>query len=133
MITIGVEKDEVLARMNEQKHKSVDIIGLVVSQAHDSYVMLVKAAGSEQIEGAFFLCDRVAKSLQRNAAGELIMVSAQELKSIDQPRNTETTSGGTSLADFNFAQWAEQNPIEAAAQVAEYTKKRSAAQQLTPR
>jgi hypothetical protein len=59
------------------------------------------------------------------------MVSAQELKSIDQPRNTETTSGGTSLADFNFAQWAEQNPIEAAAQVAEYTKKRSAAQQLT--
>jgi hydrogenase maturation factor len=54
MITIGVEKDEVLARMNEQKHKSVDIIGLVVSQAHDSYVMLVKAAGSEQIEGAFF-------------------------------------------------------------------------------
>jgi hypothetical protein len=39
----------------------------------------------------FFVCDRVAKSLQRNAAGELIMVSAQELKSIDQPRNTETT------------------------------------------
>lgn len=46
----------------------VEVVGLVVSQAHDSYEMFVRDAAASQsakVEGPFFLlCDRVAKSVE---------------------------------------------------------------------
>ena len=41
----------------------VEVVGLVVSQAHDSYEIFVRQ--SAEVKGPFFLlCDRVAKSFE---------------------------------------------------------------------
>jgi septin family protein len=74
----------VLKRVNETAAEhGVDIIGLVVSQAHDSYTMYVKSANDNIAKDPlFFACDCVAKSLD----GNLSIVSAQELKHIDKPQ-----------------------------------------------
>jgi hypothetical protein len=140
MVTIGIDREKVLGHLREHKHKSVDIIGLVVSQPHDSYVMYVKSAGSEATgDPIFFGCDCVAKALQTDSSGEITVVSAQELVSIDDSRlkkkMTETASGGASFGVNDTAdalrQISEQDPDGLAAIVAEY-KKRQAEQQLTP-
>jgi hypothetical protein len=85
LVTIGQSSKTVLKRVNETAAEhGVDIIGLVVSQAHDSYTMYVKGANeADVVKGPlFFACDRVAKSLD----GDLNIVSAQELKHIDIPQ-----------------------------------------------
>jgi hypothetical protein len=89
LVTIGQSSKTVLKRVNETAAEhGVDIIGLVVSQAHDSYTMYVKFANDNIAKDPlFFACDRVAKSLQLNADdGNLNIVSAQELKHIDKPQ-----------------------------------------------
>jgi hypothetical protein len=89
LVTIGQSSKTVLKRVNETAAEhGVDIIGLVVSQAHDSYTMYVKFANDNVVKDPlFFACDRVAKSLQLNADdGNLNIVSAQELKHIDKPQ-----------------------------------------------
>ena len=78
----------VLNRVKEtQRSEGVEIIGLVVSQAHDNYEMYVLPAASHLIQGPFlFVCDRVAKALQKTkAGGRLEVMSAQRLEHIDQP------------------------------------------------
>ena len=130
MVTIGLKQADVLDHLNQHKHKSVDIIGLVVSQAHDSYTMHVKPAGSEDIEPpVFFVCDRVAKALQTNMDGTVAVVSAQVISNITLPGDhaAETTSTTASaVADGAAVDWealfAAKNPEE----YAEYTKKRQA-------
>ena len=61
----------------------LEIIGLVVSQAHDNYTMYVKPTSSksqQEIQGPFFfVVDRVAKALQKGAHDQFIVVSAQRL------------------------------------------------------
>ena len=43
--------------------EGLEIVGLVVSRAHDSYEMFVRQSGD--VSGPFFLpCDRVAKSIE---------------------------------------------------------------------
>jgi hypothetical protein len=84
LVTIGQSSKTVLKRVNETAAEhGVDIIGLVVSQAHDSYTMYVKSANDNIAKDPlFFACDRVAKSLD----ADLNIVSAQELKHIDIPQ-----------------------------------------------
>jgi hypothetical protein len=84
LVTIGQSSDTVHQRVNETAAEhGVDIIGLVVSQAHDSYTMYVKSADDNVVKHPlFFACDRVAKSLD----ADLNIVSAQELKHIDIPQ-----------------------------------------------
>ena len=67
LLTIGSDTSTVKSRVEEVNHVSgVEVVGLVVSQAHDSYQMFVRKATSAKsasaVEGPFFLfCDRVAK------------------------------------------------------------------------
>ena len=48
--------------------EGVEVVGLVVSQAHDSYEMFVrKATESAKVEGPFLLlCDGVSKKFEGN-------------------------------------------------------------------
>jgi hypothetical protein len=98
VVTIGLRTNgraDPFARVNlTAADHGVDIIGLVVSQAHDSYAMYIKSAHDNpngDVKGPFFfVCDRVAKSLQLNTdTGDLNIASAQELKSIVKPQEEE--------------------------------------------
>jgi hypothetical protein len=86
IVTIG-QDDSVVRGLVEKTaaDHGVDIIGLVVSQAHDSYAMYIKSAiGGGDVQGpVYFACDHVAKSLKTTVHGELQVVSAQELKHMD--------------------------------------------------
>ena len=74
MITIGSNKRKILRRLRETSGttEGLELIGLVVLAAHDSYEMYVRPSLlRDDIQGPFFLvCDRVAKSLDLNAAKE---------------------------------------------------------------
>jgi hypothetical protein len=89
VVTIGLRSEGVTDPFERVKNTAanhgVDIIGLVVSQAHDSYTMYIKSAsGGGVVQGPFFFaCDHVAKSLKTTVHGELQVVSAQELKHTD--------------------------------------------------
>ena len=74
--------------------KGLEIIGLVVSAAHDCYEMYVRLASLEQeILGPFFvICDRVAKSFQKSQDGVYRIVAAQKL-SPSKKRGREMSIG----------------------------------------
>ena len=61
--------------------KGLEIIGLVVSAAHDCYEMYVRLDSLEQeILGPFLvICDRVAKSFQKSEDGVHRIITAQQL------------------------------------------------------
>jgi hypothetical protein len=102
LLTIGDDEKTVLKRVNDTKADGVEVVGLVASQAHDSYRMYVKLASSLvqkegnprpqgpslPIQGPFFIrCDHVAKALQVDDAGVVAaVVSAQELGHIDSAK-----------------------------------------------
>lgn len=69
--------------------QGLDTVGLVVSRAHESYELYVKPDLSQQkIEGPiFFVCDRVAKSLQLKD-GSLRISSAQFLHDFKRKHDT---------------------------------------------
>lgn len=69
--------------------QGLEAVGLVVSQAHDSYEVYVKPDSSQQkVEGpVFFVCDRVAKSLQLRD-GRLRISSAQILHDLKRKHDT---------------------------------------------
>ena len=83
MITIGLNKDTVLRRVKEASVEAhqLEIIGLVVSAAHDTYETYVRPDSStNEIQGPFFfVCDRVAKSLEPGALYGKCITSATEL------------------------------------------------------
>jgi hypothetical protein len=83
-----MDEEKVLKRVKETVvGAGVEVIGLVVSQAHDAYTMYVKPASTSSAElngPLFFVCDRVAKALKVNDAGKLQIISAQELQHIDK-------------------------------------------------
>lgn len=64
LLTIGSEKEDVVDRVqNVQKVDGVEVVGLVVSRAHDGYEWYVWNAPKNVVGGPFFLaCDGVAKS-----------------------------------------------------------------------
>ena len=66
LITIGSDKDLVGNHVTGIVHvEGLEIVGLVVSQAHDSYQMFVRQSGDQNVLGPFFLpCDRVAKTIE---------------------------------------------------------------------
>lgn len=63
----------------------VEIVGLVVSQTHDSYKMFVRdGAASAKVGGPFFLlCDRVAKSFEGSDILPFISVQRSKKRKID--------------------------------------------------
>lgn len=69
--------------------QGLEAVGLVVSQAHDSYEVFVKPDSSQQnVEGpVFFVCDRVAKSLQLRD-GRLRISSAQIIHDLKRKHDT---------------------------------------------
>ena len=85
MITIGSNKRTILSRLADTSGTTerIELIGLIVSTAHDSYEMYVgPSLLGDDIQGPFFLvCDGVAKSLDLNAAKEEgIVVAANRLQ-----------------------------------------------------
>lgn len=73
--------------------EGVEIIGLVVSQAHDSYVVYVRKsqAQTEVLGPFFFVCDRVAKCLKTDNLGVYRVTSAQQL---DDSNSKKRASSG---------------------------------------
>jgi hypothetical protein len=61
--------------------EGLEIIGLVVSAAHDCYEMYMRPDSLKQeVLGPFLLiCDRVAKSLQKSEDGKYHIIAAQQL------------------------------------------------------
>jgi len=74
--------------------KGLEIIGLVVSAAHDCYEMYVRLDSLEQeILGPFLvICDRVAKSFKKSEDGVYRIIAAQKL-SPSKKRGHETRIG----------------------------------------
>ena len=87
--------------------EGLDIVGLVVSQAHDSYKMSVKPASSTQTLGPFFfVCDRVAKSLQPDNHGNYHVISAQRLSDLGKRGlDTSTSPSAPSLNEVVPPGW----------------------------
>jgi hypothetical protein len=81
LLTIGASRKLVLQRVKNTKANGVEVIGLVVSPAHDCYDMYVKN-DDETIQGPFrLLCDHVAKALQVEDGVITGLVAAQEFAS----------------------------------------------------
>jgi len=60
----------------------VEVVGLVVAQAHDSYEMFVSQ--SAEVKGPFFLlCDRVAKSFEGSDFRPFTSVQRSNKRKID--------------------------------------------------
>lgn len=84
LITIGSHKKTVLERVQKTKGVAgLDIVGLVVSTAHDAYEMYVRPDSiQEEIVGPFLvICDCVAKSFIKGENGLYRIVTAQQLAS----------------------------------------------------
>ena len=98
MLIIGADKDLVTTRLEQITGiPGLEAVGLVVSQAHDCYEVLVKPDSSQpNVEGpVLFVCDRVAKSLQLRD-GRLRISSAQSLQDF-APKKRLRTAGATLL------------------------------------
>jgi hypothetical protein len=99
LFTIGENPTTVLNRVNNTEANGVEVVGVVVSPAHDSFTLYFKPADStkksvagskkkgvnrqallaEDIRGPFFIaCDHVAKALHTDSSSKITVVSAQE-------------------------------------------------------
>ena len=93
LIVIGLDRETVCNRVNETcvRAERLEVIGLVVSAAHDSYEMYVRPkSSSKELEGPFFfVCDFVAKQLKPAASfrGECV-VAAVELQNSKKRKST---------------------------------------------
>lgn len=81
LITNGSNKKMVIDRVKQNRvSDGVEMIGLVVSVAHDAYEIYVKSSQTNDYEGPLVLfCDRVAKSLERDPEKGMRLASAQQL------------------------------------------------------
>lgn len=105
LITIGSKKETILQRLNGMSctkgTEGLEVIGLVLSTAHDAYEMYVRPSLLEDaIQGPFFLvCDRVAKSLDPNAASEqhrVVAASRLQTQTPEKRSSQDTVSNNSS-------------------------------------
>ena len=94
LITIGLDRETVRKRVKEisVQAEPLEVIGLVVSAAHDTYEMYVRPKLSEEkLQGPFFfVCDCVAKKLQPDEAiRENCVVTAVELHKLKKRKSTD--------------------------------------------
>lgn len=94
LITIGLDRETVCKRVKEisVQAERLEVIGLVVSAAHDTYEMYVRPKLSEtKLQGPFFfVCDRVAKKLQPDESiRENCVVAAVELHNPKKRKGTD--------------------------------------------
>ena len=95
LVTIGSNKETILSRLSGMSGttEGLEVIGLVVSAAHDAYEMYVRPSLlQDKIQGPFFLvCDRVAKSLHPDAASKQDCVVAASKLQIPKKRSNQDT------------------------------------------
>jgi len=60
--------------------EGLEMVGLVVSNAHDGYEMYIRTQDSQVINQIplFLLCDRVAKSIEEHSTGNFRVISVQQ-------------------------------------------------------
>lgn len=81
LVTIGSNKDTVKRHVESVEHiAGVEVLGLVVSQAHDSYEMFVRQ--SAEVKGPFFCVTGLQRALKLLVSIQLHLSSAPKRESL---------------------------------------------------
>jgi len=81
VITIGSSKSVLIDYINTMTASAdVEVIGLLINAAHDSYEIYVKLPQQENVEEPMsLLCDNVAKTVEIDSQGRMRLMSVQTL------------------------------------------------------